>query len=421
MAHVSKPYYKESRQTWYAEFNRKQYSLGPNPLHRSKPKKKNGVWQAPSEILEAFEQLKLRMHQAEQTDEGGPEQLVLEIFDEFLEWCLKHKSPRTYEWYKNHIQSFIQHEHDDSLHKSLTVSTLKPIHVERWVDAHPTWGASHQRGAKIAVQRAFRWAERMGIISTNPIRYLPKPEQGKREQVITPEQHTTILSYFKDRSFRTLLDMAWHTGARPQECVRIESRHVELANRRVVLPPAEAKGKKRYRIIYLNDDALALVKQLVAEHPEGFLFRNLDGSPWNAWAINSRFCRLQLHLGREQLCREKFVLDAKRVEEFATKLNPFKKVNVLTVPKTKAELLCEARKKVTNLEARQRGAKFCLYAYRHTFANRLLEAGVDSLTVSTLLGHVDGTMLAKVYSHLQQNSAHLLNAVNTAKHPSAAA
>jgi integrase len=420
MAHFSKPYFKESRQTWYAEFDRKQYSLGPNPPHRSKPKKKNGLWQAPSEILDAFEELKRRLHHASQCSEGGPEQLVVEVFDEYLDWCMKHKSPRTYEWYKDHISSFVNHVHDGKPFKTLTVAAIKPIHVERWVDSHPTWGRSQQRGAKIAVQRPFRWAEQLGVIAASPIRYLPKPEQGKREQVISPEQHAMIIDYFKDRAFRTLLDMAWHTGARPQECVRIEARHVELANRRIVIPPAEAKGKARFRIIYLNDESLAIVRDQLAEHPDGLLFRNTYGQPWNACAINCRFCRLQLQLGREQLRQERFTLDPAHAREFASTLKPTVNVKGVSKSKSELELLREARKKLINLEARKRGAKFCLYAYRHTFANRLLEAGVDSLTVSTLLGHVDGTMLAKVYSHLQRNAAHLLDAVNTVKRPSAA-
>jgi hypothetical protein len=64
MPHFAKPYYKASRATWYAEFNHKQYSLGPNPAHRPTPRKKNGVWDAPIEILSAFDDLKLRLRQS---------------------------------------------------------------------------------------------------------------------------------------------------------------------------------------------------------------------------------------------------------------------------------------------------------------------------------------------------------------------
>jgi integrase len=37
--------------------------------------------------------------------------------------------------------------------------------------------------------------------------------------------------------------------------------------------------------------------------------------------------------------------------------------------------------------------------------------GHDHLTVATLLGHRDGTMLAKVYSHLDRNTDHLKRAL----------
>jgi hypothetical protein len=42
----------------------------------------------------------------------------------------------------------------------------------------------------------------------------------------------------------------------------------------------------------------------------------------------------------------------------------------------------------------------------------MLEAGVDALTVSALLGHADGAMLAKVYSHLAKNSSFLRASLN---------
>ena len=51
---------------------------------------------------------------------------------------------------------------------------------------------------------------------------------------------------------------------------------------------------------------------------------------------------------------------------------------------------------------------------RHSFATRLLDAGTDALTVSALLGHADGAMLARVYSHLSKNGAYLRDAVKAA-------
>ena len=256
------------------------------------------------------------------------------------------QAPRagTYRWYKDRLQNFARSV------PSLTVNQLKPFHIQQWVDTHPNWSDGHRRGCIIAVQRAFRWAENLGYIEKTPIRQIEKPTAGKRERIVTEDEYSTIRAATKDEEFRDLVTSAWETGARPQELVRVESRHVDLANSRWILPPQEAKMKRRPRLVYLTDPALEITKRLMQEHPDGPIFRNCAGKPWNRFSVSCRFGRLSKTVG----------------------------------------------------------AKLCLYNFRHSFANRLLKSGVDALTVAILLGHADVSMLGKVYQHLSHSPGHLL-------------
>jgi site-specific recombinase XerD len=77
------------------------------------------------------------------------------------------------------------------------------------------------------------------------------------------------------------------------------------------------------------------------------------------------------------------------------------------------EAVHRRRERITEL-AREYGTKWCLYHFRHSFATRMLEAGTDALTLSALLGHADGAMLAKVYSHMSKNDSYLRDAVKAA-------
>jgi integrase len=182
---------------------------------------------------------------------------------------------------------------------------------------------------------------------------MEKPKAGKRERIITVEEYGMIVGATAGAEFRDLLTVAWETGARPQELVRVEARHVDLANSRWVFPPEEAKVKKRPRIVYLSEKALEITKRLMLKHPDGPLFRNTDGVPWNKSSVSCAFGRIK------------------------------KKLSV----------------------------KYCLYNFRHSFATRLLEAGVDGLTVAILLGHADVSMLGRVYQHLSHNPERLLQQV----------
>jgi integrase len=104
----------------------------------------------------------------------------------------------------------------------------------------------------------------------------------------------------------------------------------------------------------MQRDALEIIRRLVAAYPEGKLFRNRRRLPWSKSAVCNRFHRLSEKTGKRMLC----------------------------------------------------------YAARHGFATRKLIQGKGALTISQLMGHADGSMLARVYGHLDKNVDFLKKALD---------
>jgi integrase len=381
MPHYPKPFFRAPRGLWYVQIDGRQVNLGPDRD-------------------EAFRRYHDLMARGPDEPESSTGDSVVSVLDAFLDWCQKHRAPRTYDWYRDYLQSFAR-----SIPRDLTFDRLRPIHVQQWVDAQHGWG-SGKRGAITAVQRAFNWAARMGLIEASPLRHVEKPRAGRRDVVITPVEYAWILGRVRDEPFRDLLVVCWETGCRPQEILAVEARHVDLDGGRWVFPIDEAKGKKAHRVVYLTDPALEITKKLMARHPEGPLFRNTDGRPWHPYALNCRFGRLRLAHGRQ------------RIQQLGLLPLRIKRLNWVQRrdPETRAmheEAVRRRRERIAQL-AQEHGTKWCLYHFRHSFATRMLESGTDALTVSALMGHADGAMLAKVYSHLSKSDTYLRDAVRLA-------
>lgn len=276
---------------------------------------------------------------------------VNDLCTKYLNWCKIHRSPRSVEWYEGHINGFLKFLGDDS---SAPAVNLKPYNVTEWVDSHPTWGDTYKGGAIVAVKRLYNWGEELGYVLLNPIAKLKKPTAKRREIYMTPADYGQILDLIAvDDPFRDFFIFVWNTGARPQEARAIEPRHVDLENERIVFPKEESKGKRTSRVIYLHGEALEIIKCLMDEGRTGKLFLNNRGTPWTKYAVCNRFFRISKIVGKRLFC----------------------------------------------------------YAARHGFATRKLKQGHDGIIIAALMGHADGSMLAKVYSHVDQDAEHLKKAL----------
>jgi integrase len=350
MPHHPEPFYRESRRTWAVEIKKKQTFLGRD----ENPKKdRKGNFVPPDHVLKKYHEV---MAENEEAPIVGKTEViqavfVLQVLDEFLDWVKRHREPRTAEWYERHLQTFA-----DSISKTLRVDELKPYHLTKLCDSHDDWSPTTKHGLCRAVQRAFRWAEDQGMIDRTPLRKVEKPEPESRDVLVEEEEYQKILELTKG-GFRDLLIVAWNSGARPRELRIVEARHVDPENSRFVFPKKQAKGKKAPRIVYLNDEAMVIVKRYMALYPTGPLFRNADGQPWKRYAINCAFIRLEKKIGR----------------------------------------------------------KLHLGAFRHSFATDCLRNEVDVITTAHLLGHSNPSMLAKVYAKVQQDPEFMLRAAKKAR------
>ncbi|HZL38113.1 MAG TPA: site-specific integrase [Tepidisphaeraceae bacterium] len=326
MARFRKPFFRAPRGLWYVWHGGRQINLGAD---------KDAAFAAWHEltskalpVLSATEAIKL----------------VAVVIDSFLDYVEQHRHPDTYRWYKDRLQLFL-----NAIPADLTLDQLKPFHVQKWIDAYPDLASGTKRNYCRSIQRAMAWAEEQGYVLRSPLAHFKKPRAGKKELVVTPQQYQSLLDRTADQEFKDLLTVTWETGCRPQESLRVEARHVDLAGERWVFPASESKNKRTPRIVYLTPKALEITKRLMEKHPEGMLFRNVDRKPWTTDATNCRFMRIK----------------------------------------------------------KQKGIKFSLYSLRHSFATHALMQGVDCITVSTLMGHADPSTLAKTYQHLSQNPAFL--------------
>ena len=239
------PFWRAARNCWFVQIGGKQIKLHPD-RDEAYRRYHELMSKPPAEQKAAINPL--------------PSGLVVELLDAFVDWARKNKAPRTADWYKENIQKFV-----DSIPPTLTIAELKPYHVTCAMDAHPHWGNNTRHDFISAVKRAFSWALDEEIIDRSPLARMKKPAREAREDALSPAEYAEVMAMVTEPTFRDLLEMAWETGARPQELRKLEARFFDAESNRIVFSPKHAKGKKYYRTIYLTKKARQIVARLAED------------------------------------------------------------------------------------------------------------------------------------------------------------
>ena len=385
--HVPKPFYRKSRDTWYVEVDGRQINLGKD--RESAFQRYHAIMATPAEVRQNH-------------SVGGTGLKLTELFDQFLGWVQQHRAPDTFVWYQYRLQRFADR------FPELTVGQLRPFHVQEWVDSFPDHSPTTTRNYMRCVKRCIKWAQTLGYVDANPIQHISIPASRPKDVYVPPDAFAAFLAANVDQNFRDLLEVTYETGCRPQESLRIEIRHIDLANQRWVLPRSEAKGKQAPRVVYLTEKVVEITRRLIGDRTVGHLFLNSRGKPWTTSAVNCAFQRVQHRMGMAEMKSQGITVSADKIAEFIATLSKTHRVGKKVIPKTDAELRHEAKRKLTYRLAQETAPKYSLYALRHSWATNALQRGVDALTVAILMGHKDPSQLAKVYQHLSHNPKHLL-------------
>ncbi|WP_202617433.1 tyrosine-type recombinase/integrase [Roseimaritima sediminicola] len=286
----------------------------------------------------------------------------------YLDWVEDNRAPRTYDQLRHYLRSFIGH-----IGKRMKAGDLKGHHVCGWYEqlrAEPTkaeiaqaqkdgakakgrkLSSTSQSDAAGSVMRMLSWAVERGHIDANPIATMKRPERKRRDVCYSPAEWEAIMKHATGPLVDFLQFLAL-TGCRPTEARKVEARNIH--GDQVIFEIKNSKGQLERRVIYLVEEAKAILDRLASKQPTGPLFRNTKNRPWTKDAI---------------VCRMKRI-------------------------RTKA--------------AKELGYDLPVMAYgaRHTYATNALQNGVDSTAVAGLMGHRDTTMVARTYSHLLKNPEHL--------------
>lgn len=248
------------------------------------------------------------------------------------------------------------------------------------------YGYERQNKIKVILKDMLQRAVEDCLVVNNPVSGVKlRADKEIKAKALTVEEQNTFFDYCRNTFYDNLFNVAVNTGLRPGELFALQLSDVDLENGYIDINKTLVYQK------YLDDDC----KTFHIEPPK-------TKQSYRKVPINS-ICRAYI----ERQFELKRIVAEKRPKQqndylFVTKFNtPLNSVIYSDAIKAVIRQINLTRAYDNQFEV------FSGHTFRHTFATRCFENGIDTKVVQSYLGHASLKMTMDLYTHVSEEKSSL--------------
>lgn len=298
--------------------------------------------------------------------------------------------------YKNkNIRSNTKREYTHIYYKNISpylgnrkINSLVKSDIQLLIDNayDNNYGYERQNKIKVILKDMLQRAVEDCLVVNNPVSGVKlRTDKEIRAKSLTIEEQNTFFDYCRNTFYDNLFNVAVNTGLRPGELFALQLSDVDLENGYIDVNKTLVYQK------YLDDDC----KTFHIEPPK-------TKQSYRKVPINS-ICRVYI----ERQFELKRIVAEKRPKQqndylFVTKFNtPLNSVIYSDAIKAVIRQINLTRSFDSQFEV------FSGHTFRHTFATRCFENGIDTKVVQSYLGHASLKMTMDLYTHVSEEKSSL--------------
>lgn len=252
---------------------------------------------------------------------------------------------------KNHIFSEIGH---------IKLSAIRQIDCENCIKQMEGLSDYYIKTASYLLRYFFKKAMANHLMSENPARDMEHPRGSKTERRPLTEDERKAFLKVKDNPRFLPFEIMYYTGVRPSEVRNLKGEDILLING---VPTLYVKGTKTKNAIRKVPIPTHLYKKIKNTRKSDFICKSENDTKFGSKSFQRAFSSLKRAMNIELGCK---------VHRNAL-VPPF-----------------------------PIGDDFIPYCFRHDYTTRMCYANVNPIVLAKILGHRDTKLIAKIYSHINE-------------------